>query len=178
MIVTFGLLTMSGAAQPLFADKITAALPVPPQGIDPTVTVANTAIYQTGFRFLVDAGQATQDVLRVGTILTSTTMKCSYESAQPNAHAVNAVIALAIAASEIIVQLVDGGAGNAVLGSDKTVTTAMGGSAFYKLLKTAAGTQTVPYRMTDSAQYNVVRTDDVWIAGSSSDSYLPSAVVL
>jgi hypothetical protein len=178
MIVTFGLQTLGATAQPLFADKITAALAIPPVGIDPIVTVANTAIYQTGFRLLIDAGQAAQDVLRVGTILTSTTMSCSYESAQPHAHAVNAVIALAIGACEIVVQPIDGGTGDVILGTDNTVTALMAGSAFCKINKTASGTMSQGYRMTNTVDHNVVRTDDVWIVGTTGDKYLASAVVL
>lgn len=179
MIVSFGLLTSNGVAQPLFHDQITAALPVPQVGVDPIVTVANTAIYQVGFRFLLDAGNpALQDSLKVTTILSSTTMQCSYEGANPHAHAANAVIALAISAAEIVVEPIDGGSGSIVLGSDNTVTPTLGGSAFYKIAEVAAGQQSNVYRMTNSANYNAIGTDNVWIVSSATDTYLAHAVVI
>ncbi len=179
MFRTFGLQTLTGASQPLFGDKITAALPIPPAGIDPIVTVANTAIYQAGDRFTIAPDTASADTLLVTTILTSTTMQCTSQGGAPlHAHSVNAIIALSIPCAELIVQLKDGTTGNAVLGSDNTVTATPGGNVVAIIYKTTAGTPTTPFRATNSATFNMVRTDDLWIIGTANDTFIAAAEVI
>ena len=172
MIVTFGKQTLTGSAQPLFTDKITAALGVPPNNIDPIVTVADTTIYQVGFRFTIEPGTANQDSLKVVRILTATTMQCSYEGATPHAHALNSVIALAISAAEIIVQASNADQNSVFLGTDNTVTNVGGGHTFAEVLPG------YPYRMTGSGQYNTVMTTDAWMAGTTGQTVIVSALVI
>lgn len=178
MMRTFGVQTLTGTAQPLFGDKLTAAMAIPPQGIDAIATVANTAIYQQGDRFIVDPMQTNRDTFLVTNIINSTTMQVSSQGAPQHAHAANALIALADSCAEVIAQLLDGTAANAVLGADNTVTATPGGNAVYVLYKTAAGTPTVPFRMTNSVAFNEVRTDDLWIIGTAADKFIASAVVV
>lgn len=172
MMVTFGYQTLTGSAQPLFSDEITAALPVPLSTIDPILTVADTTIYEVGFRLVLEPGTANQDLLRVSRILSSTTMQCSYEGATPNAHAVNSVIALAVSAAELVVQPKSGNANSVFLGKDNTVTSAGAGHTFAEVVPG------YPYRMTNSGQYNTVLTTDVWVAGTASQTFLASALVI
>jgi hypothetical protein len=179
MFRTFGLQALTGAAQPLFGDKITAALAIPPAGIDAIVTVANTAIYQAGDRINIDPGQSYVDTLLVTTILSGTTMQCTSQGGAPqHAHAVNAIISLSIPAAEIVVQLKDGTAANAVLGADNTVTAVPGGSVIQVLYKTAAATPTVPFRFTNSVAFNTIRTDDAWIIGTAADTFIATAEIV
>jgi hypothetical protein len=180
MFRTFGLQTITGTnAQPLFGDKITVALPIPPAGIDSIVTVANTAIYQTGDRINIEMGTANQDTLLVTTILTGTTMQCTSQGgAAQHAHAINSLISLSIPCAEIIVQLMDATTANAVLGSDSTVTTAPGGNLIQILYKTASGTPTVPFRFTNSVAFNTIRTDDAWIIGTANDKFIAVAEIV
>jgi hypothetical protein len=179
MFRTFGLQTILGTeAQPLFGDKITAAMAVPPDGVDPILAVANTAIYQEGDRVVLDPGQTDQDVVLVGNIIDGTHMQVNAQGAPLHAHVVNTVIALSISCAELFVRLKDGTAANAVLGSDSTVTVTPGGSVVEILYKTAAGTPTVPFRATDSATFNMVRTDDLWIIGTANDTFIAAAEVI
>ena len=179
MFRTFGLQALTGNSQPLFADKLTVAMPIPPPSIDSIAHVANTAIYQPGDRITIDPLTASQDTLLVTTILTGTTMQVTSQGGAPqHAHAINAVIQLSISAGELIVEPVDGGAGNVYLGTDNTVTAGGGGNTFYKLLKVASGTQPNVFRATTSLSFNLVRTEDIWIAGSASDSYYATAEIV
>lgn len=175
---TFGVQTLNGNAQPLFHDKLTAAMAVPPSGVDAILTVADTTKYQEGDRINLDPGQADQDTVLVTTILTPTTMQVSSQGAALHAHANNTVISLSISAAEVVVQLLDGTAGNAVLGADNTVTATPGGSAIQVLYKTTAGTPTVPFRFTNNASFDNIRTDDAWIIGTNNDTYIAAAEVI
>ena len=180
MFRTFGLQTITGTnAQPLFGDKLTAAMPIPQAGVDAIATVANTAIYQVGDRINVDPGLAAQDTLLVTRILTATTMQVASQGGAPqHAHLVNAIISLSIPAAEIIVQLMDATTGNAFLGSDSSVTVTPGGNVIAKLLKTASGTATNPFRFTNSVSYNMIRTDDAWIIGTANDTFIATAEIV
>lgn len=181
MIRTFGLQTLGAAAQPLFGDKLTAAMPIPSAGIDPIATVANTAIYQVGDRITIDPQQANVDTLLVTNIINGTTMQLSSQGEPIHAHSTNAIIALAIVCAEMIVQLSDGTSGNAFLGADNTVgfSTVPTGSVFQILYKTAAATPTVPFRFTNSVAFNSIRTDDAWIFGThAGDTFIASAEIV
>jgi hypothetical protein len=179
MFRTFGLQTLTGSAQPLFGDKLTAALPIPPAGIDAIATVANTAIYQAGDRINIDPGLASQDTLLVTTILSGTTMQVTSQGGAPqHAHTNGALISLSISAGEVIVQLKDGTAANAVIGADNTVTAVPGGNVIQILYKTAASTPTVPFRFTNSMSFNTVRTDDAWIIGTAADTFIATAEIV
>ena len=179
MFRTFGLQTFTGTAQPLFGDKLTAALPIPPAGIDGIATVANTGIYQVGDRINIDPGLTNQDTLLVSAILSPTTMRVSSQGNAPqHAHAVNAIISLSISAAELFVQLKDGTAGNAYVGSDNTVTAVPGGNVVQIIYKTAAGTPTAIFRATNSATFDMCRTDDLWIIGTANDTFIAAAEVI
>jgi hypothetical protein len=179
MFRTFGLQALTGVSQPLFGDKLTAAMPIPQAGVDAIAQVANTAIYQVGDRITFDPYTANQDTLMVSKILTPTTMQVTSQGNAPqHAHAINAVMCLSLSVGELIIEPIDGGAGQVYLGSDNTVTAGGGGNTFYKLLKVAAGTMPNIFRATNSIAFNPVRTDDIWIAGSASDSYYAGAEII
>ena len=159
---TFGVLTLSGSAQPLMPDKLTAAMPIPPDGVDPIMTVANTAIYQVGDRITLDPGQTDADTVLVGTILTSTRMSVSSQGATLHAHANNTVIALDLCSGIILISPLSGNTGTLWIGADSTVTNVGGGSAFLPLVGGSS------YNL-GQGQWNVVRTTDQWLAGTLND---------
>ena len=167
---TFRKQALTGSAQPIFGDKLTAAMAVPINGVDPVITVADTTIYWEGDRITIDAGQATADTVRIIKKLTATTMQVNNEGAPLHAHAVNAIIALAIPATEI---LISGNGGAVYLGTDNTVTSTGGGNVIYEILPGAS------FRDTYTANWNTVRTDDLWMAGGGvSDSAIVAAQVI
>lgn len=176
---TFGVQTLTGSAQPVLGDVLTAALPIPPDPtVDPIATVANTALYQVGDRITVDPYQANQDSYRVSRILSATTMQLSLEGTQGHAHATNAIIALAINSADIVIQELDGNAAAIVIGSDNTVTSVPGGNACYVLQKATSPTQANGFKLTNSTQGDNVNTADLWVIGTAADKYLAYALVI
>ncbi len=179
MLVTFGVQTLTGNAQPVLGDVLTAALANPFETTnDPVATVANTAIYQVGFRITIDPETVSQDSYKIIKILSATTMQLSLEGSKGHNHANGAIIQLAIAASDICVQALNGGAGAVVIGADNTVTAVPGGSAVFVLDKTTSPTENNVWRMTDSGQYNPVNTADAWMIGTAGDKVIVYALVI
>lgn len=167
---TFRKQALTGAAQPIFGDKLTAAMLIPPDGVDPIVTVADTTIYQLGDRITIDAGQVGADTILINKILSATQMQGSSQGAPYHAHAVSAIIALSLPVAEI---LITGNSGTLYLGTDNTVTATGGGNVMYAILAGAG------FRDTYSANWNTVRTDDMWMAGAGvSDSAIVAAQVI
>ena len=170
---TFRAQALTGAAQPIFGDKLTAAMAVPIDGVDPIITVADTTIYWDGDRITIDPDLANADTVRIIKRLTATTMQVNNEGAPLHAHAVNAIIALSIPATEIIVSIKSRvGAGSIFLGTDNTVTNAGGGNVIYEVLPG------YPFRDTYTSNWNTERTDDLWMAGGISDSAIVAAQVV
>jgi hypothetical protein len=167
---TFRKQALTGAAQPIFGDKLTAAMAIPPSHVDPIINVADTTIYQQGDRITLDAGQANADTVLITTIKSGTQMQVTSQGAPYHAHAANAIIALALPATEI---LISGNAGTLYLGTDNTITAVGGGNVMYVILPGAG------FRDTYSANWNTVRTDDLWMAGAGiSDSAIVAAQVI
>ena len=171
MYRSWGLQTLTGAAQPLFNDKLTAAFAIPPSHIDPILTVANTAKYQQGERITLDPGQADADIVLVTNILTGTTLQVSSQGAVLHAHAINTVICLNIPCGGLIIFEPATDAGAIWVGSDNTVTNVGGGSAFYQI--TQGGNYPI-----GAYQWNAERTTDLWIAGTAADTVGVAAYVV
>jgi hypothetical protein len=178
VLVTFGLQTLTGAAQPVLGDVLTAALPVPQEKVDPIITVASTTFYQVGFRITVDPYQSNQDSYKVVKILSGTKLQCSLEGSAGHAHANGAIIALSIAAADVRVGFPNGGAGPVVIGADNTVSVTPGGSAVAVLDVSTSPAELNEWRMTDSGQYNTVNTADAWMIGTAGDKVLNYALVI
>lgn len=167
-------MTAVGTAAPLFGDVLTAAFVVPQNsGVDPIMTVADTTKYQQGDRITLEPGTANVETVLVVNILSSTTMQVSSQGSPVHNHANGSVICLAIAAAEIIVQAPQANTASVWLGTDNTVTAAGAGNAIYEVVKSLP-----PFRAAYDAGWNKVRTDDLWIAGTSGDHYLSSAEVI
>ena len=170
---TFGAQILTGAAQPLFGDKLTAALAIPPHEVDPVLTVASTAIYQTGDRIVIDPLQTNQDEVLVIRIINGTTMQCSSQGASMHAHAVNAILQLDLVCADVMVQAKSTNANSVFLGVDNTVTNAGAGNVVLEVTPGGA-----PFRMTNNGQWNSVRTNDLWMAGTATQVAIVSAQVI
>jgi hypothetical protein len=184
MIRTFGPQTLTGNAQPLMSDVTTAAVIVPPDGLDAYITVANNAIYQAGDRIVLEPGTANQDTYKVvafrtaAGVTSTTVMQCNLEYATGHAHASGVTIQLAINAIDVVVSPVEGGAAAVVIGADNTVTATPGGSAIYRLDKTAAGTEPNVWHMAGGVDHDIVNTADAWMIGTAADKVFAYALVL
>src|SRR5580693_7651050 len=107
MIRSWGQVTLTGAAQPLFGDVLTAAFSnLAQKNGFYTVKVASTTRYEIGDRIILGLGSASPtNVLMVGQILNSTTLLCTSEGDAPVSNwAINTLIALDIACAYIEIQ--------------------------------------------------------------------------
>ena len=179
MIRSWGVVTLTGAAQPWFGDVLTAAVGLPQgNGVIP-VTVASTTRYKVGDRIYLDPGQSNQDLLLVSKIASATVLNCISEGGMvTNTHAIGALVQLSLAVLDVQIQAVDGNAGTVWLGTDKTVTV-KGGSAFRQLQKVAAAGIPIEWReINGPGNNNICRTEDGWMIGTASDYVCMAAVVL
>lgn len=181
MIRSWGLVAMTGSAQPWFGAVTTAAIGLPAAStgiILVTVSAADSNKFQVGDRIYVEPGTANVDVLLIGAINTTTgVMSCTSEgNATTHTHATTIIIQLSIVCADIIVQT--DAAAVIWLGSDSTVTNIGGGSAFYQLLPFATPAQPPVFRYSQSSTFNNLRTSDGWMIGTSTQLVAVSAVVI
>jgi hypothetical protein len=174
MLRTFGVQTLTGAAQPWFGDVLTAAFS--PTGINKSgfylVTVANTAKYQIGDRIVLGAGQVGANILLVEKIVSGTVLGCASEgdatvAAWPN----GTIIAMDIACAQVIFQAPTSNADPVYLGTDNTVTNAGAGTSFGWCYPGGQYNFGV-------AQWNTLRTSEGWMAGTASDKVGVVAVII
>lgn len=179
MIRSWGLVTLTGSAQPWFSDVTTAAVGLgSAAGIIP-VTVASTTRYIAGDRIVLDPEQTNQDTLIVDSIPSSTVLNCRAEGENPTTHThlSGAIIQLSIPCLDVILQ--SQGAAVVWLGSDNTVTAAGAGSGFYALQPATAPAESNNFRLAGSiGNTNVCRTSDGWMIGTASQKVAVAAVVL
>lgn len=180
MIRSWGVVALTGSAQPWFGDVLTAAVALPRgDGIIP-VTLAATRRYKVGDRIVLDPLQTNQDTLLIESIFSATVLYCASEGNAPtHVHSNGVILQLSIPAMDVSLQAVDGNAATVWLGSDDTVTAIGGGSAFYQLQKVTAGQPPAGYREAGSiGGSNNVRTSDGWMIGTAADKVAVGAYVL
>lgn len=172
MIRSWGIVTLTGAAQPIVGDKITAAFVVPAAGQLAKVQVASTTRYQVGDRIILGAGQTGANILKVVQIISGTILGCESEGdAVLSAWVVNTIIQLSIACSIIKFQAITGNAGGVWIGSDNTVTNVGGGSAFEEIL--GGGNDSI-----GQPPANSIRSSEGWMAGTLNDKVGVAVVVV
>lgn len=179
MVRSWGKVTLTGSAQPLFGDVTTAAVPLPDGYGKIPVTVASTTRYKVGDRIIIDPSGTHKDLLMIQEIASATVLNCYSEGGAPTyVHNNSTIIALDIAAADLLIQVEPGNTQAAWLGSDSTVTNVGGGSGFAQMQDTVPNAIPTDFRLTNVALYNVCRTTDLWIAGTALDIYYAAAVVL
>lgn len=175
MIRSWGLQTLTGNAQPLFGDVLTAAFKNvrQPNGFY-FVSVAKAANYQIGDRIILGfGGGVPTNCLMVGGVNTGTNiLSCISEGDAPvSTWANNTQIVLDIACSTLQIQSPLSNAGNIWLGTDNTVTNAGGGSAFAEIVVSGAYNFGIP-------QWNTLRTSEAWMAGTLNDKAGVAAIII
>ena len=172
MIRSWGVVTLTGAAQPIVGDKITAAFVVPAAGQLAKVQVASTTRYLVGDRILLGAGQSGANILKVVQIISSTILGCESEGgAKLSAWANNTLIQLSIACSIIKFQAILGNAAGIWIGSDVTVTNIGGGSAFEEVQP--GGNEAI-----GQPPANSIRSSEGWMAGTANDKMGVAVIVV
>jgi hypothetical protein len=173
MVRSWRFITMTGSAQPLFGDLLTAAF-TGKRGKEGLylATVADTTKYQVGDRVIFGFGQAKPNLLMVDQLVSSTVLGLASEgNASVSAWGNGAQLCLSIACAQIVAQAAVLNAGNTYFGNDNTVTNTGGGSAFGEAGPSSSWNYGV-------GQWNIVRTSEIWIAGAASDKLGVSAVVI
>lgn len=170
---TFGLQTLSGSAQPILGDKLTAAALITQGGAVAQLTVGSTANnkYQRGDRLVLDPLQSNQDIVLVTGILSSTVLLVTSQDAKLQAHATNAIIQLAISFADLIVQCPSGNANHLYLGADNTVTNSGVGNVIADIQPAGS--------FTDLGNHdNSYMTSDTWMAGTSTQNVIVAVRVV
>jgi len=178
MIRSWGVNTLGASSQPWFGDVTTAAVGLPDSFGKISVTVASTARYQAGDRILVGPQTATQDVVKVDSIASSTVLNCQSEgNAKTHTHVTNTQIMLDIACAEIIITNLASDQ-PVWLGSDNTVTNTGGGSGFYPIEPVTGTNQPNSFRVSNSVNSDAIRTSEGWIVGTNGRTYSAAAIVV
>lgn len=175
MYRSWGVVTLGVSAVPWFGDVTTAAVAASADsGIIP-VTVANTSRYRVGDRIVLEPGTANQDTLLVEEIpvAAGTVLNCVSEGGlKTKAHALGSIVQLSIPCSQVIITALKSNTGDTWQGSDSTVTNTGGGSAFSYAASGGGSFNT------GVAQWNIIRSSDGWMAGTSGDKVGVVAVVV
>ena len=176
---TLGVVTGTGAAQPVIGDVLTAAMLAPTAGVDTLITVASTALYMVGDRIYVEPGTLNRTCYKITQIVSATTMRGSLEGAPGKAHVTGSIVQLAIACCDLVVQPVPGGSANATIGADNTLTATPGGSAIFTIEKVAVNTLPNEWRMNTAGVngQNPFNTSEAWMILGSGDKALTYALV-
>ena len=175
MIRSWRLQTLTGSAQPLFGDKLTAALSNVKQSNGfYFVSVAKASQYQIGDRIVVGfGGSSPTNCLMVGAVNTSTNvLSCISEGDAPVANWPSGTqIVLSVACAVLRMNSPTSNTGNIWEGSDSTVTNVGGGSAFQEI--SVGGSDNFGVE-----QWNAIRTSDLWVAGTLNDKIGAAAIII
>lgn len=180
MIRSWGKQTLTGAAQALFQDALTADFVniLNNQGTY-ALQVADSSRYEVDDRIIlgVNSGSPTNCVL-VNRIVDGTHVEVVSEGNAPLSAWPNGTkIALNIACYDIYIQPLDGNAASVWVGADYTVTSSGGGSAWYQLTKVAAGSQPNYLNIRKYTGANPLRTTEATMAGALNDTVLVGAII-
>ena len=175
MIISWGLQTLTGNAQPLFGDVLTAAF-VNLQATNGFyfVNVAKASQYQIGDRIILGYGGASPtNCLMVSGVNTGTnTLSCQSEGNAPvSAWPVGTQIVLDNACAQLSVQAPSSNTGGVWFGSDSTVTNVGGGSAFALIVPGGS------YSFGE-AGWNTIRTSEAWMSGILRDVVGVMAIII
>ncbi len=183
-IRTLGLVTFTGAAQPVLGDVTTAAVNAPLDGQDVSITVASNVLYQVGDRIVLEPRTVNQDDYTITKFTTNlnaastTVIQAHWDGGAGVAHVSGVILQLQIPCIDLVVKPISGGAGNVFIGSDNTVTAVPAGSVCYEIEKTASGTGTTAWHMAGGTGANIENTGDAWMIGTAGDKTTSYALVL
>ena len=176
MLRTLGLVTLSGNAQPVLGDALTAAITAVDQNLGVTITVASTAWYQIGDRIVADPLQLNQDTYRITQILSSTQMVGMLEGIAGHTHNSGALLQLAIACGNVVLQNLSA-ADVVVVGADNTITTGFGGKSCFVIEPFTAPEQPNDWQLNPNGGFNTCNTSEGWMIGTSGQTVLAYAWV-
>ena len=160
---TFGIQTLTGSAQPLFSDQLTASLVIAASDpLEASVTIADTSRYRVGDLVVIAPGTFAAASVQITTITSATSMLVKLISGILSGHAANAPLALALPYAELTVQVPLGGA-EVTVGLDNAITAAPSGNVIEQIQPTGS--------FVDRDGYTL----DFWIVGTTGQTVMVAA---
>lgn len=159
----------SNTAQPVFGTTTSAA--VAPGASATTIAVTDSSMFQSGDWAVVDAGASSVERVRVQSVPDSTHITVFGLASK---HASGVYVAVGKACAQIVVQEVPGNAGDLYIGTSNLNPTGLVGCVTH-LVKVASSAAPASWEI-DAHFQNQYDTSEYWIAGTSSDGYLPSFI--
>lgn len=168
-----------GTPQPLVGTTLTAAVvaqvTVPstsPSDALSTLPVADSSMFLNGDWVILDStGAAGEERVQVFTVPDGTHIQVK---GMKSNHANGAFVRLAQLMNSVYVQAKDGNVGALFIGTSSALVKATGAFVIAKLVQVAAGVQPVEFSSTRSGLANCDDLGQLWIDGTTADSYLPS----
>lgn len=170
-----------GTPQPLVGTKLTAAVsPAPATGSQPagspdtpvSLPVADSSMFLNGDRVILDIpSSGVEENVKVFSVPDATHIKVS---GIQFVHSSGIYVRLAVLINSVYVQALDGNAGALYIGTAATMVKATGVSVLAKTQLVASGVQPTEFSSTRSGLANADDLGNLWIDGTTGDSYLPS----
>lgn len=162
-----------GTPQPLVGTTLSAALTAP---LNPdtavNAAVADSSMFLNGDWVVLEVdGAALEERVKVFNVPDSTHIKLV---GVKNSHASGAIVRLGTAINSLFVQSKDGNAAPLFIGTSSAMVKAIGAFVIAKIVQVAAGTQPTELDSTRSGLANPDTMGQLWIDGTTSDSYLVS----
>lgn len=168
-------ITAGGTPQPLIGTLTTAAILALPAGASPStpvsVPVSDSSMFLKGDWVIVDNSGTPERAFVFG-VPDGTHVQLT---GLQLAHASGSTVSLSILVNNIYVQTKDGNAGAIFIGTSGSMVKASGVSVITKLQQVAVGVQPTEFSSAMSGMgLNPIDVGQIWIDGTTADSYLPS----
>lgn len=169
-----------GTPQALIGTLTTAAILALPAGAVPdtpvTVSVADSSMFSKGDWVIVDSSGANPERAFVFGVPDGTHIQVTKLQL---AHGSGCTVSLSILVNNIYVQTKDGNAGAIYIGASSSMVKATGVFVITKLQPVASGAQPTEFSSAMSGMgLNPIDIGQIWVDGTTADSYLPSLGVV
>lgn len=172
-------ITAGGTPQPLVGTTLSAAVVAPVASGSQlavsdqltTLPVVDSSMFLKGDYAMLDSVGALEERVRVFAVIDATHIQVI--GMQFN-HANGAFVRLAVLANSIYVQTKDGNVGAIFIGLSSAMVKATGVQVVAKLQQVGAGVQPTEFSTTRSGLGNCDDLGQLWVDGTTADSYLPS----
>lgn len=181
-----GVQTLGATAQPVFGTTVTTAFQVTPDqfagntgtGANPsvaTIVVASSAVFRNSDRVMIGTSAnfngAPAQQPDAGTVIAIVDVTHIKVKGLTRAHAAGEFVVLNTSCSYIAIQPL-GSSAIMYVGEDSTV--AVGSATLIQEIPVSTATPVPPFVLGQSGTGNVYDTGHLWIAGTATNTYLPS----
>lgn len=173
---TWGYVTVTGSAQPLFATTLSAAFVLKTDGVGvslvgQTLALTSAAKFNKGDRImLVETNGTLTEFCTIASISTNNVVVESIKYS----HSSGCWVILDESATGIYVQCQENNSAKIGIGNGLGINLTTGANLIAVLEKTSTGVQPTEFVSSNVFGSNPVRTSDFWAIGTASDYFLPS----